>query len=162
MLTLSWDAMFWVNNYVANQAYNRYSKMISDIRRVQTGLESSMAEAVNNAEKKISKMEYSVAQNYLADLTNHWTAKATKDYKALGDMLFVKFLDGNIKKQNEDGTFKRTPEGMCASPVFGGYDDPRYFRQIVNEQGDRLKVIDTSHAGINPNSKVNKPAVAGH
>lgn len=162
MLTLSWDAMFWVNNYVANQAYNRYSKMIPDIRRVQTGLESSMTEAVNNAEKKISKMEYSVAQNYLADLTNHWTAKATKDYKALGDMLFVKFLDGNIKKQNEDGTFKRTPEGMCVSPVFGGYDDPRYFRQIVNEQGDRLKVIDTSRAGINPNSKVNKPAVAGH
>ena len=39
MLTLSWDAMFWVNNYVANQAYNRYSQMIPDIRRVQRGYE---------------------------------------------------------------------------------------------------------------------------
>ena len=31
--------MFWVNNYVANQAYNRYSQMIPDIRNVQGRLE---------------------------------------------------------------------------------------------------------------------------
>ncbi|MDE5662221.1 MAG: C69 family dipeptidase, partial [Muribaculaceae bacterium] len=46
LYTLSWDAMFWVNNYVANQAYNRYSQMIPDIRRVQSGLENAMEEAV--------------------------------------------------------------------------------------------------------------------
>ena len=46
MLTLSWDAAFWVHNYVANQAYNRYSQMIPDIRRVQNGLEDSIASAV--------------------------------------------------------------------------------------------------------------------
>ena len=34
--TLDWNANFWVNNYVANQAYNRYSLMIPDIRRVQS------------------------------------------------------------------------------------------------------------------------------
>ena len=31
--TFSWDSNFWVNNVVANQAYNRYSQMIPDIRR---------------------------------------------------------------------------------------------------------------------------------
>jgi hypothetical protein len=58
----------------------------------------------------------------------------------LGDYLLVKFLDGNIKKE-KDGQFARTPEGMPVSPVFGGYDD-RYFRNIVKENGDRLKVIE--------------------
>ncbi|MGN1259854.1 MAG: hypothetical protein ACI4UC_01970 [Alloprevotella sp.] len=64
-----------------------------------------------------------------------------KRLMALGDFLLVKFMDGNIKKQNEDGTFMRTAEGDCASPVFGGYDD-RYYRSISNEQGDRLKVVE--------------------
>ena len=141
MLTLSWDANFWVNNYVANQAYNRYSQMIPDIRRVQSGLENSIEQAVADAEKTIGTMSASDARSHLAAISDTWAEKATKDYKALGDMLLVKFLDGNIKKQNEDGTFTRTPEGDCASPVFGGYNE-RYFRSIVNEQGDRLKVIE--------------------
>lgn len=141
MLTLSWDSNFWVNNYVANQAYNRYSQMIPDIRKVQKGLEDGIDEAVAKAEKEILGKTYADAQSSLAAITNHWTAKATGDYKALGDFLLVKFMDGNIKKQNEDGTFMRTAEGECASPVFGGYDD-RYYRSISNEQGDRLKVVE--------------------
>lgn len=141
MLTLSWDSNFWVNNYVANQAYNRYSQMIPDIRKVQKSLEDGIDEAVAKAEKEILGKTYADAQSSLAAITNQWTAKATGDYKALGDFLLVKFMDGNIKKQNEDGTFMRTAEGDCASPVFGGYDD-RYYRSISNEQGDRLKVVE--------------------
>jgi hypothetical protein len=56
-------------------------------------------------------------------------------------MLFVKYLDGNIKKQKEDGTFERTETGVAVTPTFGGYNE-RYYRSIVTEQGDRLKVID--------------------
>ena len=141
MLTLSWDANFWVNNYVANQAYNRYSQMIPDIRRVQSSLENSINAAVDAAGTSVSQMEYAAAQSLLQGITDTWAAKATVDYKALGDMLLVKYLDGNIKKQNVDGTFTRTPEGECASPDWGGYNE-RYFRSIVNEQGDRLKVVD--------------------
>ncbi len=141
MLTLSWDSNFWVNNYVANQAYNRYSQMNSDIRRVQSGLENGIAAAVDKAAAAIAAMNYGDAQTHLAGVTGHWASKVTKDYKALGDMLFVKYLDGNIKAQNEDGTFSRTPDGVAATPKFGGYND-RYFRSIVNEQGDRLRVIE--------------------
>ena len=37
--TLSLESNFWVNNIVANQAYNRYDLMIPDIRKVQNSLE---------------------------------------------------------------------------------------------------------------------------
>lgn len=141
MLTLSWDANFWVNNYVANQAYNRYSQMIPDIRAVQSGLENGIAADVDKAAADIAGLSYPKAQAYLADVTNNWATKATRDYKALGDMLLVKYMDGNIKPQNEDGSFKRTEDGIPVSPKFGGYND-RYFRSIVNEQGDRLRVVD--------------------
>ncbi|MGM9851379.1 MAG: C69 family dipeptidase [Muribaculaceae bacterium] len=138
MLTLSWDAMFWVNNYVANQAYNRYSQMIGDIRAVQSALEEGITTAVAKAQTDIAAMPYAQAQATLADVTNYWTAKATSDYKSLGDKLLVKYLDGNIK-QEKDGQFVRTPEGMCARPTFGGYNE-RYYRSIVNECGDHLRV----------------------
>ena len=140
MLTISWDANFWVNNYVANQAYNRYSQMIPDIRRVQSGLEDGIEQAVAAAQVGLAGMDYAQGQQYLSGITDSWAARATRDYKALGDMLLVKYLDGNIKKQNDDGSFTRTETGDCATPAWGGYND-RYFRSIVNEQGDRLQVV---------------------
>lgn len=141
LLTLSWDSNFWVNNYVANQAYSRYSQMIPDIRRVQGALEDDIRESVALAEKTIKGWDYKDAQSLLAMITDGFAEDATKQYKALGDMLFVKYLDGNIKAVDKDGKFERTPEGIPAKPAFGGYNE-RYFRSIVNEQGDRLKVVD--------------------
>lgn len=138
LLTLSWDAMFWVNNYVANQAYNRYSQMIPDIRRVQKELEDKYTAQVAEAEKAVASMDYEKARAYLNDLTVAAAEGATADYKKLGDFLLVKFLDGNIKAE-KDGVFERTPEGMPARPTFGGYND-RYFRSIVDEAGDRLRL----------------------
>ncbi len=142
MYTISWDAMFWTNNYVANQAYNRYSQMIGDIRRVQSGLEDGIGAAVTDAAAEIARLDYNTAQNRLAEVTNFWTAKATADYKNLGDYLLVKYLDGNIKKEDAGG-FARTPEGMPVQPVFGGYNE-RYFRSIVDDAGPRLKVNEPS------------------
>ena len=140
LLTLSWDSMFWVTNYVANQAYNRYSQMIGDIRKVQESLEVQMTISAGKAEEMCRTLSHDDAAKYLAEITNYWAEKCTKDYRALGDTLFVKYLDGNIKRQNEDGTFSRTPYGLPDKPAYGGYDE-RYYRSIVNEQGDRLKVI---------------------
>ena len=138
LYTLSWDAMFWVNNYVANQAYNRYSQMIPDIRKVQNGLESKMTDAVALMQKQVDSMPADKAAEALNDLTEYWAEKTTADYKKLGDYLLVKYLDGNIKKER-DGEFARTPDGMPEQPVFGGYNE-RYFRSIVDDAGERLKI----------------------
>ncbi len=139
MLTLSWDAAFWVHNYVANQAYNRYSQMIPDIRRVQNGLEDSIAAAVATTEAEIASLPRKQQVKKLQALTDYWANHSTREFKKLGDYLFVKYLDGNIKKETEPGVFLRTPEGICAYPEFGGYSD-EYFRAVVKDAGDRLKV----------------------
>lgn len=140
MYNISWDSMFWVNNFVANQAYNRYSQMIPDIRRVQSDLEDSMVSAVTEAEAEIKDLPYAKAQATLAALTEHWAEKSTKDYKALGDYLLVKYLDGNIKRE-KDGKFLRNEAGTPAQPVFGGYNE-RYFRSIAKDAGERLRVTE--------------------
>ena len=139
MLTLSWDAAFWVHNYVANQAYNRYSQMIPDIRRVQNSLEDAMEQAVAETEEQVMSLPADRQRRELSMFSDYWANRATREFKQLGDYLFVKYLDGNIKKETSPGVFKRTPEGQCEYPQFGGYSD-EYFRSVANDAGERLKV----------------------
>ena len=141
MLTLSWDAAFWVHNYVANQAYNRYSQMIPDIRRVQNGLEDSIASAVKVVEAEVMTLPDVRQREELSNFSDFWANHSTKEFKKLGDYLLVKYIDGNIKRETEPGVFKRTPEGMCASPEYGGYSED-YYRAVAKDAGERLKVID--------------------
>lgn len=143
--TLDWNSNFWVNNYVANQAYNRYSQMIPDIRKVQGGLENAMTEEIKKLEKSDIMKNPELAGATVQEVADRWAAKATADYKQLGDYLFVKFMDGNIKQQDEQGKFRYTDEGIPASPKFGGYDNPKYFENIVKDAGSRLETHDINY-----------------
>jgi Peptidase family C69. len=138
--TFSWDSNFWVNNVVANQAYNRYSQMIRDIRRVQTALEDSIATDVRVAIEQLPEFDAELQAQLTQDLADIWAQKATDSYRRLAEFLFVKFMDGNIKKTDENGNFIKDEYGTPVYPDFGGYDDPRYLRNIVRETGDRLRV----------------------
>lgn len=143
--TLDWNANFWVNNYVANQAYNRYSLMIPDIRRVQSELENAIAEDVRVAYEQIPEFaDAEIRASLTQDLADIWAERATTAYKQLGDFLFVKFMDGNRKKVDENNQFMRSETGMPLYPEFPGYDE-RYFRSIVNDAGERLKVHDIKY-----------------
>ena len=142
LYNLKWDAAFWVTNFVANQAYNRYSQMIPDIRRVQCAMEDSIESEVKQLYTAVGELDPDVAVKFLNDHSADWSKKYTDTYRQLGEYLLVKYLDGNIKKER-DGKFARNEYGMPESPEFGGYDE-RYYRSIVNdpEGGDRLKVIE--------------------
>ncbi len=138
--TIDWNSNFWVNNYVANQAYNRYSQMIPDIRRVQGQLERDIAEDVRVALEQIPEFtDPEICQQLTQDLADIWAERATAEYKKLGDYLFVKFMDGNIKKTDENHNFMKSEYGLPVYPNFGGYDE-RYFRSIVDDAGPRLRV----------------------
>ena len=54
----------------------------------------------------------------------------------LAEVLAVQADESFMKK---DGKFERTPEGVCVSPNFPGYDE-RYYRAIVEDTGDHLRV----------------------
>ena len=143
LLDLSWDAAFWVTNFVANQAYHRYSQMIPDIRKVQAELEDSMEQEVEILYREVPYLEADAGRKLLQERSADWSKKCTDRYRKLGEYLLVKYLDGNVKKEDADGKFSRSPEGMPVYPDFPGYDE-RYYRSIVNDSdgGERLKVID--------------------
>lgn len=130
------DAAFWVHNYVANQAYNRYSQMIPDIRRVQNGLEDSIASAVKVVEAEVMTLPDVRQREELSNFSDFWANHSTKEFKKLGDYLLVKYIDGNIKRETEPGVFKRTPE-ECAHRL-NMADIPR----ITTAQSPRMPVSD--------------------
>lgn len=138
LLTLSRDAAFWVNNYVANQAYHQYNKMIDDIRRVQKAEEDTLEMEVALLLNEVPSLDPDAARSLLNDHSKLASKRYLKRYQDLGDYLFVKFIDGNIKRE-KDGEFERTPEGMPVSPIYGGYND-KYYRSVVRDAGPRLKV----------------------
>lgn len=143
LLTYSDNSAFWMTNIVANQAYNRYSQMIPDIRKVQSQLEDSIEQEVEILYREVPYLDADAARNLLRERSADWSKKCTDKYRELGRYLLVKYLDGNVKKENPDGTFARTPEGMPVYPEFPGYDE-RYYRSIVADPdgGERLKVIE--------------------
>jgi len=147
LYTLDWDAAFWVNNWVANQAYHRYSQMIGDIRKVQGDLEDGFEKQQPTVEKQAQALldagNRSGAINYLTNYSCESGQNATKRYRQLGEYLFVKYLDGNVKKE-KDGKFERNEAGTPVSPEWPGYTQD-YYDMIIKGgkgSGDRLKVIE--------------------
>lgn len=141
--TLSLDANFWVNNIVANQAYNRYDQMIPDIRKVQSALETGFQQARPEVEKKLQEIVATGDMDAYRKAVNAEAAqvakKATDDYRDLAGYLFVKYMDGNKKKTDENGNFIKSEYGMPVYPTFPGYDK-RYYENIVKETGDHFLI----------------------
>lgn len=141
--TFSMDSNFWMNNWVANQAYNRYDLMIPDIRRVQESLESRFQSSRPERETEYVEILNSEGKKALVDAVNQeaalYASEATDAYRDLAQYLLVRFMDGNMKKLDENGKFLRNEYGLPAYPSFPGYDE-RYLKNIVKETGDHFKI----------------------
>lgn len=137
----SMDSNFWMNTWVANQAYNRYDRMIPDIRKVQSNLENGFHSSRPTKEAELIAMYDAGNIEGLKKAVNEEAAtnaaKATDDYRDLAIYLLVKYMDGNEKNTNEDGSFKVTEYGIPAYPSFPGYDK-KYYEDIVKETGDHF------------------------
>lgn len=142
LYTLNWESAFWVNNWVANQAYTRYNKMIGDIRKVQNEIEDTWHNNQASIEAQAQAIYVSnpaAVVKLLTAYSNEQAQMATARYKKLGEYLFVKYLDGNVKKE-KDGKFQRNEAGVPVQPVFGGYNQ-EYFDAIVKDgDAEHLRV----------------------
>lgn len=141
--TFSFDSNFWMNNWVANQAYNRYDPMIADIRPVQESLEKGFQTGRGAKDEELLALYNEGDMEGLVKAVNSEAAlsaaQSTDAYRDLALYLLVKYMDGNQKKTNEDGSFQVTEYGIPAYPSFPGYDS-KYYENIVKEKGDHFLV----------------------
>ena len=141
--TFDFDSNFWMTNWVANQAYNRYDLMIPDIRKVQGALEDKYQGSREEKDKALTAMVAAGDKAGYQKAVNEEGAaiakEATDAYRELGKYLFVKFMDGNMKKTDENGNFIKSEHGLPVYPSFPGYDK-KYYENIVKETGDHFLI----------------------
>ena len=128
--SFTWDAAFWVFNWVANWAYTRYSDMSVDIQKIQGELEGRfLAEQadIDQAALNLFRQSPRLAREYLTRYSVEQGDMVTARWRTLGQELFVKYMDGNVR--NELGKVTHPP--YCET----------WRRHIVNDAGDRLKVV---------------------
>ncbi len=140
ILTYSDNAAFWVFNRLAHFKYLFYNRVIDDIQLVQNALESVYMEQVNNADNQalnLYEQDPTKAIAYLTDFSNQAGHNTVKNWKALDNYLLVKYLDSNIK-QEENHQFKRNGYGYPAKPLQPGYPDS-WKKAVIEQTGERFR-----------------------
>lgn len=141
MLTYSDNAAFWVFNRLAHFKYLFYNRVIGDIQKVQNELETAYQEQVqvvdNQAVEMLNNGGEIEAINLLTDFDAKVAANTIKRWKELDNYLLVKYLDSNIK-QEENGEFKRNGHGYPAKPKQPGYPDS-WKEEVIEKTGDRFE-----------------------
>ena len=148
MLTYSSTSAFWVFNMVSNFCYLRYDIMSADVKTVQAELETKYfrnRDAVDKAAEELYKTDPDQARAFLTDYSVSMSDYTFKSWQQLSQFLLVKYIDGNIKKE-QDGVFQYNGMGgkVPAGPDQPGYPD-WWYEKIVEKTGDKLKVIGEGH-----------------
>ena len=129
----SFESAFWMNNWVANMVYPRYSMMIEDLRKAQRELEDYYFADQDSVLKAVEKMTPTDRRDYLNKKSIAYADKMMKRWDVLAKYLIVRYNDQVVKKVDKNGEFQRW-----------GYETPGYDLQFINSigtvTGDRYKL----------------------
>ncbi len=129
----SFESAFWMNNWVANMVYPRYSMMIGDLRQAQRELEDYFFADQNNVETAIKDMTPLDRRDYLNKKSIDYAERMMTRWDKLAKYLIVKYNDQVVRKVDDKGGFQRW-----------GYDTPGYDQQFINAigtaTGDRYRL----------------------
>ena len=149
MLHYSPTSAFWMCNRVANACYKMYDRMAPFVRKAADSFENDQmfGKVKENDEKLLAKYKpgkKSALRKIRKALTRYSVDTAQEQFAnwaKLEETLLVKFIDGNIKAQEEDGSFKHseynegTPDGL----QYGGYNE--LWKEVVaREHGSVIEV----------------------
>lgn len=171
MLTYSSTSSFWLNNRVANACYKMYNYMAPFVRehidrfensQISEGVPQTDAKALelynDIAEKELKKQSrknpgydpmtdtgdaFLQVKQYLTSYSVSTADAIFSAWKKMEETLLVKFIDGNVKAQNEDGTFVHSPEseGIPDGLTQPGYTE--YWKEAVAHfHGDVVKKVE--------------------
>ena len=144
MLEYSETSAFWLFNQVANFAYLRYDLMSADICKVMHEVEDGYLKDVVRVDAEaqvLYEKNPQKAQQYLTDYSNKQAEATFQRWKKLSQYLLVKYIDGNIKKEKDGHFVPNKYNTTAASPDQPGYPE-WWLRKIVEDTGDKLKVVD--------------------
>ena len=133
---------YWVCNMTSNMVYPRYSLMFPTLKEVRDSLGNSYFAAQAGVEKKAQELyaqNPQAAVKYLNDYSVEKAQQMLARWNQLFEFMVVKYNDMIIKPTDKNGTFKKTPYGLGATPVRPGYPE-KFAKQLVKQSGDKFLV----------------------
>ena len=115
MYNYSPTSAWWTYNIVANWAYTKYSAMMPDIKKVQAAWEDKFNSQVEAIDAQVANMDAIQAAEFLTKYSVAQAQGSTQAWKELGIYLFVKYLDGQERKE-QDGQFLLNAYGLPEGP----------------------------------------------
>ena len=142
MLKYSDESMFWITNRIAQFAYLRYDLIGKHVRTEIDKWENELLEWVKKIDvamgnvgynpKKASKIATKFSVGTADLLFNHW--------KKLDQYLMVKYIDGNVKSEDENGFIENgNGKDIPAKIQQPGYSE-KWKRAVAADNGEVLKV----------------------
>lgn len=137
-LNFSMDNAYWVENWVSNMVYPRYSMLFPSLKAVRDSLQEAYFAQQPAVEAKAAGMQPAAMQQYLNDYSVRQAQQMLARWRQLAFYLVVKYNDMAVKP-DENGRFLRSEHGLGASVKRPGYPTD-YARKLVSETGDRYAV----------------------
>ena len=159
MITYSPTSAFWMTNRVANACYKAYNIMFPTVDAEIDAWENAMMEAVvkadeealalykaadgkprkqirRNDEERKTVDPYAAVREYLTRFSVDNAQKIFDKWVALEQLLLVKFIDGNVKAQNPDGSFVTNEHTDCIPAKISqpGYTD-KWKEAVAKDHG---------------------------
>lgn len=129
----SFESAFWMNNWVANMVYPRYSMMIGDLRAAQNELEDYYFADQEEVLAAVEKMMPADRREYLNGKSIAYAERMMTRWDELAKFLIVRYNDQIQRRVDADGNFLRW-----------GYDTPGYDQQFIDAiapaTGDRYRL----------------------
>ena len=129
----SFESAFWMNNWVANMVYPRYSMMIGDLRAAQNELEDYYFADQEEVLAAVEKMMPADRREYLNGKSIAYAERMMQRWDELAKFLIVRYNDQIQRRVDEDGNFLRW-----------GYETPGYDQQFIDAiapaTGDRYRL----------------------
>lgn len=168
MLSYSPTSSFWMNNRISNACYKMYNIMapyvreridkfeneqMQKVRQIDNQALDLYKKALDGAEKRGKKASgtydamsdtgksFAAVKRFLTKYSVNTAQDMFHDWCKLEETLLIKYIDGNVKAQNPDGSFKHTefsagiPDGLTQP----GYTDT-WKEAVVHFHGDVIEV----------------------
>lgn len=161
MLEYSPTSAFWICNRVANACYRMYNVMAPTVRMTIDEFEVSQMAAVpeidalaktkydkamadtgmKNMKKAAEKADFSEVYKYLTDYSVSTAQNIFNEWVNLEVFLLLKYMDGNIKGQNPDGSFIDNGYSDRIPGAISNEDYTEKWKEaVVKDHGDVLEV----------------------
>ena len=145
MIEYSPTSAFWLFNRVAQYAYLFYDRVQPEVRAAIDRYENENVELVKVYDARALKMVENGNENQAKRMLTEWCQHRSQylfdTWTDMSNYLLVKFMDGNVKRQNEDGSFQDNGSGkpIPASPLHPKFRE-RWLRGVVKDHGDVMEI----------------------